>query len=90
MQFQPSLFDSPTEAPKTLGVLTIEWDSLCYQARCCLGNMVGNLQESFIKDVLAKQNADEVYDFIKFMLQDNVERRSNHKVTLGFTPSSHK
>jgi hypothetical protein len=78
MQVQASLFDTPapTEAPKTLGVLTIEWNSLCYQARCCLGDMAG----------LAKQHADEIEEFIKYMLQDNVERRSKNKVTLGFTP----
>lgn len=87
MQFQASLFDTsiPTEAPKTLGVLTIEWDSLCYQARCCLGDMAG-LREAFVMEVLAKQNADEIEEFIKYILQNNVERRSKNKVTLGFTP----
>jgi len=87
MQVQASLFDTPapTEAPKTLGVLTIEWNSLCYQARCCLGDMAG-LRETYVKEVLAKQHADEIEEFIKYMLQDNVERRSKNKVTLGFTP----
>ncbi|ALG68064.1 hypothetical protein [Beggiatoa leptomitoformis] len=94
MQFQASLFDTPaptettetteTSNPKTSGVLILEWDTLCYETRYCLGDMAGNLNEKYITDVLAKQNADEVYDFVKLMLQDGLKRMSKNKVTLSF------
>ncbi|MEI7839710.1 MAG: hypothetical protein WCJ11_04330 [Methylococcaceae bacterium] len=63
--------------------ILLEWNELSFEARCCLGEMAG-LKESFVENVLAKQNADEIDDWIKGMLVFNLEKRTQNRVQFDF------
>lgn len=63
--------------------ILLKWNELSFEARCCLGEMAG-LKESFVENVLAKQNANEIDEWIKTMLVFNLEDRTQGKYRYDF------
>jgi hypothetical protein len=63
--------------------ILLQWNELSFEARCCLGEMMG-LKESFVENVLAKQNAHEIDEWIKTMLVFNLEDRTQGKYRYDF------
>lgn len=63
--------------------ILLEWNEFSFEARCCLGEMAG-LKESFVENVLAKQNANEIDEWIKAMLVFDLEKRTQNGFRFDF------
>jgi len=66
--------------------IILEWDKLSYGERCCFAEMVVRFNQDYLRNVLAKQNKDEIEDWIKNMLYFGLERMSKGKFQFDFTP----